>query len=266
LLDRIAMPTAGSLSLYFAAAAVLVASAASAVACSSSPAGSPAGDDDESGASDGEKDAGFTRDGSTYDSSPSPDSGLGELRFQPSVSYSGYDGAHTFQVPVAVYDGASDLSVTADDPSSVAIAPAALKNPVNQDGVTDNGKYFLVTVKKAGTLTLTATSGGETATTTIHVAAYDAARWQAGETRYTNGSASDPPCTDCHVNGQAIDHSPAALATADDEKVATTITTGISPFGFPIQGVEGGHKWTVTEDEKDGLVTYLRALTPRGFQ
>lgn len=223
-------------------------------------------DDDSSNATDGDA-ASYTRDGSTYDSAPTPDSGLGLLRFQPAQSYSGWDGTHAFQVPVAVYDGASDLQVSADDPSSVTITPAALKNPVNADGVTDNGKYFLVAVKKAGTITLTARSGGKSATTKIVVASYDASRYAAGEARYTqSGTGSSQPCTNCHVNGQAIDHSPAALATADDEKVGATITTGISPFGFPIQGVEGGHKWDVTDQERDGLVTYLRALSPRGFE
>lgn len=234
------------------------------VACSSTT--TKLVEDDTPGSADGDV-TNYQRDGSTYDSAPEPDSGLGLLRFQPTKSYSGWDGTHTFQIPVAVYDSASDLKVTADDPASVEIVPTKLKNPVNADGVTDNGKYFLVSVKKAGTITLTARSGSKSVTTTIAVASYDSSRWAAGQARYTqSGSGSSQPCTNCHVNGQAIDHSPAALATADDEKVGTTITTGISPFGFPIQGVEGGHKWDVTDTERDGLVTYLRALTPRGFE
>lgn len=219
--------------------------------------------EDGSDSSSVDKDAGFKREGSVYDSKPSPDSGLGELRFQPSKSYSGYDGTHTFKVPVAVYDSADDLKVTAD---GATVTPTKLKNPVNQDGVTDNGKYFLVTVEQAGTITLTATSAGRSVTSTIDVVSYAPSRWQAGQTRYVNGGGGDPPCTNCHVNGQAIDHSPAALATSTDETVAAVITTGISPAGFPIQGVPGGHRWTVTDTEKAGLVTYLRALDPRGFE
>ncbi len=232
-------------------------------ACSSSPAQDDSGDDQSSVHGDAGT---FVREGSTYDSTPAADSGLGELRFQPSQSFSGYDGAHTFTVPVAVYDYGSDLKVTADAPDAVKIVPATLKNPVNQDGVTDNGKYFLVTVLKAGTITLTATSAGRKASTKIVVVDYSPDRWSAGQTRYVNGGGGDPPCTNCHVNGQAIDHSPAALATSDDPKVSAVITTGISPAGFPIQGVQGGHRWSVTPTELDGLVTYLRALDPRGFQ
>jgi len=207
-------------------------------------------------------DGGYSRDGSTYDSAPPPDSGLGQLRFQPTLAYSGFDGTHTFQVPVAVYDSASDLTVTAADPSAATVTPAKLVNPVTPDGTTDSGKYFLVTVKKAGTITLNAKSGGKTVTATINAATYAADRYATGETRYNGGS---PPCTDCHVNGQAIDHSPAALATVDDTKIGTVITNGISPAGFPIQGVQGGHKWSVSAAELAGLVTYLRALPSRGL-
>jgi mono/diheme cytochrome c family protein len=124
-----------------------------------------------------------------------------------------------------------------------------------------------VTVKKAGTIKLTAKSNGKSAESTITVAQYSTSRWTAGETRYKNGSGGDPPCTDCHVNGKAIDHSPAALATATDEKIAVVITTGISTSGFPIKiDNQPGHKWNVTDEERDGLVTYLRSLEPRGFK
>jgi hypothetical protein len=210
--------------------------------------------------------SGFERDGSTYDSAPSPDSGLGELLFRPDTIYSGVDGTHTFKMPIAVYDGASDLTVTASDPSAVVIEKTKLANPTLPDGTTDNGSYFMLTAKKAGTFTLTATSKGRSTTATVTVAQYASTRWQIGQTRYMNGGAGEPPCADCHVNGQAIDHSPASMASVDDEALAAVITTGIKPNNTPVTGVSGGHRWKVTTDERDGLVTYLRALTPKGFQ
>jgi hypothetical protein len=70
----------------------------------------------------------------------------------------------------------------------------------------------------------------------------------------------------CHAGGNAIDHSPAAMASSTDEAIATVITTGISTAGFPIMGVQGDHRWTVSQAERDGLVTYLRGLPPRGFK
>jgi len=203
-----------------------------------------------------------------FDSAPSPESGLGELTFMPDKSYSGFDGTHTFKVPVAVYDSGDDLEVTSTTPGAVEIVPKKLTNPVHTDGTVDNGKYFLVTIKQSGTIKLQAKSNGKTATSTIAVTEYAPGRWEAGEARYQNGpDADNPPCTTCHVQGKAIDHSPAALATATDEKIAVVITTGISTGGFPIK-IDGqpGHQWKVTDTERDGLVTYLRGLEPKGFK
>jgi hypothetical protein len=202
-----------------------------------------------------------------FDTKPSPESGLGVLTFMPRTSFSGFDGTHTFTVPVAVYDSAEDLELVASDSSAVDIAPKRLAAPVRSDGTIDNGKYFFVTVKKAGTTKLTARSNGATAETTLTVTPYATGVWEAGESRYKSGRGADPPCTTCHVDGQAIDHSPAALATSTDEEIAIVITTGISTSGFPIKiDGEPGHQWTVTDAERDGLVTYLRSLAPRGFE
>ncbi len=220
---------------------------------------------------DGEEtDAGPQRDGSTYDSSVSPESGLGELLFRPDKLYTGTDGTHTFRVPVAVYDAADDLTVTASDSSGITLTKTALKNPVNPDGLTDNGKYFLITAKKAGTYTLTAASKGRTTTATVTITSYDASRYAAGEARYSaTGTGADRPCATCHGAASGIDHSPAALATATDQEVGIIITTGVKPGPSIIKITsEPGtqHKWNVTDPQKEGLITYLRGLDPKGFQ
>lgn len=235
-------------------------------ACSSAGAKAPAGGDDgASGAAarnddrPGVKDAG-------YDSTPSLDSGLGVMSFSPDQSYSGFDGEHTFQVPIAVYDSSDDLVVSATDPSAATVEPVALANPMRSDGTYDSGKYFMVTIKQTGTITIVASSQGSKVQGAIAAAAYTSAQWKTGEYRYLNGGTNgDPPCTQCHGGENGIDHSPAAMASADDEKIRAVITTGISVAGFPIKEPTKGHRWTVTQDELDGLVTYLRGLTPRGF-
>ncbi len=231
--------------------------------CSSAPSAGPNDDDGSSGSTPrapDPKDAG-------YDSQPSLDSGLGVLSFSPEQAYSGFDGVHTYKVPVAVYDAADDLKVTATDPSSVAIAPVKLAQPTRPDGTHDNGRYFMITVKKAGTITLVAESQGKKAEASITAAQYTPSRWSGGEARYTSaGSNGDPPCTQCHAGSAGIDHSPASMASATDQALGTVITTGISTAGFPIKEDTKGHRWEVTDDERDGLVTYLRGLEPRGFQ
>jgi hypothetical protein len=60
-----------------------------------------------------------------------------------------------------------------------------------------------------------------------------------------------------------VDHSPASLASIADEEVKVIISTGILN-GVPIPMVK--HQWTTTPDEMDGLVTFLRALPPKGLQ
>ncbi len=223
-----------------------------------------------------EADAGtFLRDGSVYDSAPPPASGLGILLLRPDKLYTGRDGTHAFSVPVAVYDADADLTVTADDPSVVTLTKTALKNPVGVDGVVDSGIYFLVSAKKAGTYTLTATSRGVRTTASLTVSDYDSDSYAAGEARYANNKTSktkDRACTTCHVQGAGIDHSPAALASVSDQDVGVIIASGVKagaagPQVITIASEPGTlHKWNVTDSEKDGLVTYLRALAPRGFQ
>ena len=220
---------------------------------------------DDGSSSGSESDAG-RGDGSTFDSNPSPEAGLGELLFRPDTLYTGFDGTHTFVAPLAVYDSDSDLTVTASDPAAVTIAPAKLTNPTSSDGTVDNGKYYFVTAKKAGTVTLTASSKGRTTTATLTITDYAADRYTTGQARYNaSGSGQDQPCTNCHAGGNAIDHSPATMAGADDQSIGVIITTGIKPPAIPITGVPGGHKWNVTAEQKDGLITYLRALEPKGF-
>lgn len=246
--------------LALAVLASAVVTAAGLSACSSTT----TVDDGSSSGSDGD---GGRGDGSSFDSTPSPEAGLGELLFRPDTLYTGFDGTHTFIAPIAVYDSDSDLTVTASDSAAVTIAPAKLSNPTSSDGTVDNGKYYFLTAKKAGTVTLTASSKGRTTTATLTITAYDAARYAAGQTRYNAaGTGQDQPCTNCHAGGNAIDHSPATMAGADDQSVGIIITTGIKPPAIPITGVPGGHKWNVTPDQKDGLITYLRALEPKGFE
>lgn len=232
--------------------------AAALAACSSSDPGS-------SSSSGGTRsDGGRIDPDAALDSSPDPDSGLGFLDLRPAVPlYGGVDGTHDFRVPFAVYGGGADLKVTASDPAAIVFQPVEL---VDKGNPPDRGRYYLANCKKAGDFTITATSGGQTAKTTITIAQYSTTRWTNGEQRYKNGAGADPPCLQCH-SSSGIDHSPAALAGSADPILEATITQGIGATSQqPIQNVTGGHKWTVSQDELDGLVTYLRSLPPRGFK
>lgn len=183
-----------------------------------------------------------------------------ELQVMPFASYSGYDGKHSFKVPVAVYGAGSDLTLTASDPSSVVITKVKLTTAGN-----DQGTWFFAETKKAGTVTLTASSKGKTADTTLTVKSYDSASYDLGKMRYMNGSddGKDPACTKCHdAQNGGIDHSPATMAADRDPDVQAIITTGIVNE-HPITSVV--HKWSATSTELAGLVIYLRSLEPNGF-
>ncbi len=233
-------------------------------------AAAPAGDDDDDTSDAGPKNLDdFTRDGSAFDSAPPTNSGEDTLLFLPSIEYSGFDGAHTFKVPIAVHGGGDDLEVTADDSSAAVITAVTLADPTG-----NKGKYFIIDVKKAGTLKLSAKSKGQTASARVIAADYDPARWSVGEQRYKAAVNGDPACTSCHVDGRAIDHSPTALAIVTDAEVSRIVTNGERPNHTPIGSTGcptcsvGGqkHNWTVTDEEASGLVTYLRGLDPRGFK
>ncbi len=201
-------------------------------------------------------DAGVVNDTGT---TPVPDA-TPELQIRPALTFTGVDGTHTFRVPVAVYGAGRDLKLVPSDPSLATLEPASLGNP---DG--DDGTYFIITARKAGTLTLSALSGGARADSTLTISSYSAGRYATGEARYKTGvpAKQEPPCTKCH-NTAGIDHSPASVASVSDEEVGVIITTGILN-GIPISS-DPRHQWTVTLEERDGLVTFLRGLPPRGFK
>ncbi len=179
------------------------------------------------------------------------------LQIMPGSTHSGFDGVHMYRVPVAVY-GSKDATLSASDPTMVAIATATLV-----DTSQDDGKYFIVTTKKAGTLTLTASAHGHAVSATLAIAAYAASEWSTGEQRYMNTASSGPACVQCHSSNGGIDHSPSQMASAADGDIVSVITTGVLVEGNPITQVR--HKWAVNDVEAKGLVAYLRALAPRGF-
>ena len=65
---------------------------------------------------------------------------------------------------------------------------------------------------------------------------------------------------------KALKSRPAAFFHKDNARL---VTTGVKPGPtvIKIDGEPGTqHKWNVTDPERDGLVTFLRGLPPRGFQ
>jgi len=185
-----------------------------------------------------------------------------DLQIIPTAAYTGFDGTRTFRVPIAVYGAKAGLTVKVSDPSVLDVKAAKLV-----DAAGDDGQWYLLTAKKAGVVDVTATYNSKSVKSRVTVLGYEPSRYTIGEDRYKNGSGDvankGKPCVGCHIGNGAPDHSPMTLSGTNDELAKTVITNGIKG-GVPITKLD--HKWEASSEELDGLVTYLRALDPRGVQ
>jgi hypothetical protein len=203
-----------------------------------------------------------------------------------SPMYSGYDGVHTYQVPATIANaavtGVANVSWSVSDPSVVDLAPAA-------DGV-----GVMITTKKAGQVTVTAKTANAIGKSLLTVAAYTPQQWAAGQARYMSGAIAGPhpgadggaggggrdvSCLSCHDpaaaasmatdSGRTVEHTPQQTGGFNDQQLKAIFMNGalpdsdanplhISPMRFM-----GFHQWSATDEEADGLVVFLRSLTPK---
>ncbi len=205
-------------------------------------------------------------------SSPAPSNTLssGEtsaaLQIYFPSGYSAFDGKHDFKLP-AMVTGVSGIKWSVSDPSLVDLEPSA------------DGSQVMMTTKGVGVVTLTAKAGSLKGTAQINVRKADAAEYDNGKARYTNGVTilpggfhhPDPSlqCTNCHAaGGMDVEHTPMQTGGYSDDDIVNIMTTGTKPAGVPQRIMPFArwhqlHKWSMTEDEKHGLVTYLRSLEPQ---
>lgn len=186
----------------------------------------------------------------------------------PTVAYTGHNPNATFRVLFATSAPSPQWAVT--DPSIATVAPSG-----PPAGATDPQlSYALVTTTKAGETNVTVTGGGITLTSRLVVKDYSDATLAAGKARYDAGTANDPArvsCASCHAKPDGVDHSPLKLAGFDDATILGVIqdaTYPPSPSGRAVASDYApkgplsftGHKWNLTEPEKDGILAHLRSL------
>jgi hypothetical protein len=199
--------------------------------------------------------AGGPGDGSGNPGAPGP----GDIF--PSPAFAGFDGTHPYLVPLET-DLSGTVTWAVSDPTVATIAPIdASKIPPTLAG--DGGQWAMVTAKKAGTITVSASGGGSTATGKLTIGAYDAASWTAGQTRWMTAPTGIIACTSCHTGASAVDNTPSYTAEFSDTELIGMFTLGQYPDGTPLRAPN--HMFTLTDAEKNGLVTYLRSLAPKGF-
>jgi len=200
------------------------------------------------------------------------------LSIQFNPMFSGFDGVHPFQIPATIADaavnGVANVKWSASDASFVDFAP----DP--------NGIDVMITTKKAGSVTIIAKTDNAVGKVKLTIASYTAEQWAAGQTRYTSGSmvmvgpgkggvpmGGYVACTSCHgdaPNSIAIQHTPAQTGGFTDDQIKGIFLHGMlpasdqNPLAIDPKNFMSFHTWqTASDAESDGLVAYLRSLTPK---
>ena len=203
----------------------------------------------------------------------------GGLTIVYSKAFTAFDGVRTFKVPVMV-NGVTGVTWSADPPL-VDIETIA-------DDGTNTGSEAMLTTKGPGTVTLKARAGNLEGTAVITITQAATGAWDVGQARYNDGVSlrgtpgmpgmpGVPPgmvnkaaaCTNCHGTAlNDVEHTPAQIGGYSDAEVITIFTLGKKPAGVPNRIVPAAqwspiHQWEMTEEEKAGVLVYLRALAPQ---
>ena len=208
--------------------------------------------------------------------------GGGSLALTYSPMYSAFVEGHEAKLPVMLKDASlrtKGATFTSSD-TSVAV-------------VTNTETGGMITVKKDGTTNIIATLGSDTGSAKLTVTKFTEAQWQAGKARYSksdlalistdgkplsalalanpNGRNANGACNTCHT-AQAktlkIENGPTQIGGYSDDELVTIFTMGKKPdtaqmkSQIPLFVWGMFHTWTVTDEEKPGLIAYLRTQTP----
>lgn len=202
-----------------------------------------------------------------------------KLAFNPM--FSAFEPGHTYQVPVIVQ------GFTGDQIDQWIAEPA--------DAVTieKTGEGAMITMLRAGEVTITARKGnlGGSAPLTITEATADL--YMIGEARYNQDTGSlveidpeaadeampgsgfdineDTSCTNCHGETSTLNvrHTPQQTAGYSDAELISIFTEAKKPewakmnTDFPPFIWRAVHTWNMTEEQKMGIVVYLRSLQPK---
>ena len=194
--------------------------------------------------------------------------GGGTLKVVFSQLYTAHDGTRTFKVPVMV-------------PSIFGVkwsvsSPSVAEIEAYEDDPMALGSEAMVIAKSPGTVTITASAGGLTGQASLVITGATTALWELGRARYQEGRKirNDIPdataaCSNCHgMGGVDVEHTPAQIGGYSDEQVVGIFTMGVKPPGVqnrivPFEQWSPVHRWQMTDEEKQGILVYLRSLEPQ---
>ncbi|MDB4937702.1 MAG: hypothetical protein JWP87_4674 [Labilithrix sp.] len=203
----------------------------------------------------------------------------GELEIHFSQMYSAYDGQHDFKIP-AVVTGVKKVKWSVSDPEIADIE-------------TQSDGSAMITVRKAGNVTIIAKAGSIKGEAPLTITDSKDNEWEAGNQRYNNGTVltrgkgdgggggggggskdKQLSCTNCHGgaggdDSKDVEHTPMQTAGYSDAQLVTIFTKGQKPAGVPQRVMMNQsrwsklHQWQMDEFAVKGLVVYLRSLEPK---
>ena len=270
------------------------------VACSGAPETEPSSKSTANSTSGSAAGNGGSGQNTTSDKAGACPSPTIDLSFSPMYSaYIPGTTAHTFQIP-ATADSTSPLTWSASDPSKVDLTPDPTSGGI-MITVKGSGEITIFATAKGGACgaaQLNVTSAAE-ADWEIGNARYNngnSLKWGrhdggAGDGGLAATDGGGPACTNCHgptaTNGpfKDVSHTPEQTGGFTDQDLVDLIVNGIVPDGGyfdpnviiadasgdptgatqakAYQRWQSFHAWKdIDEDQKLGMVVYLRSLTP----
>lgn len=181
------------------------------------------------------------------------------------VYYTGYDGENSYVAPIAFFADTAP-KVTIEDPSvaelkgQIKITKAIVKDL--PDALDGKVQLLLLRSTGAGETKVTAKAGDIAQTATLRVTKYTPEDVVIGEKRYEKGA---PACVSCHASKSV--HNPSVLVDLADETILGIAVNGksikkISTETGKVETLQpngGRHTWNVTDEERVGLMAYLRS-------
>lgn len=214
----------------------------------------------------------------------------------PAKVHTGFNGRDTYQAVLVSNFGSFSVS-TSDD--SVVATECFECLPPNEFGITT-----VLTTAGPGEATVTVSSGGNSFPIDVAVASYTPEQYDLGEQRYlspANENTTDRvACGQCHLGQGGAPHSPLSLAGNSDNELISAVLNSqypgrcedgdgalcdCTPSGTDCSacpgtcsfnegtvlslevfgGGPGDHVYDLTEDERVGVMAYMRAIRPEGI-
>jgi hypothetical protein len=204
-----------------------------------------------------------------------------ELSIEWPTMYTAFGGSHEFKIPARL-DGVKNAKWSADPSDAVSFEKQ------------DDGSVMITTKKLVSDVKITAKAGSLKATATLHMDEATDELWQQGNDRYRNGVVFSRPdggggghkgdggggwqktinpnlaCTNCHDKGGKgtdVEHTPTQTGGYSDEDLKNIFENATKPSWAKMRTMkleqwQKIHKWQMDENEVQGLIIYLRALTP----